>query len=84
MVSQIIKDLSRRHIPAHIFEIPQVPYNANGKKMEIQVKAVLNGGGQALAKLNILPQEMAMLRPFEQFFELERLLERLKKNLSRL
>ncbi|OAG34353.1 acetoacetate-CoA ligase [Fonsecaea monophora] len=81
---QIAKDLSRRHVPAHIFEVKEIPYNANGKKMEIQVKAVVNGGAQAKTKQRLSPQELAMLEQFEPFFHLEKLLKRLDGTAARL
>lgn len=40
---QITKDLSRRHVPSYVFVVSRIPYNTNGKKMEIQVKKVVNG-----------------------------------------
>ncbi|KIX95811.1 uncharacterized protein Z520_08519 [Fonsecaea multimorphosa CBS 102226] len=81
---QIAKDLSRRHVPAHIFEVNEIPYNANGKKMEIQVKAVVNGGAQARTKQRVSPQELSMLEQFEPFFHLEKLLKKLDGTASKL
>jgi acetoacetyl-CoA synthetase len=82
---QIAKDLSRRHVPAHIFEVKEVPYNANGKKMGIQTKAIVNGGEAATAKQKGLsPQELAMLRQFEQFHHLEALFKKLERGSAKL
>ncbi|KXS96473.1 hypothetical protein AC579_3984 [Pseudocercospora musae] len=42
----ITKDLSRRHVPHLFFAVDQIPYNVNGKKLEIPLRAVLSKGGQ--------------------------------------
>ncbi|EXJ55066.1 acetoacetate-CoA ligase [Cladophialophora psammophila CBS 110553] len=81
---QIARDLSRRHVPAHIFEVKEIPYNANGKKMEIQVKAVVNGGAQAKTKQRLSQHELSMLEQFEPFFHLEKLLNKLERCDSKL
>ncbi|KDR75136.1 hypothetical protein GALMADRAFT_140674 [Galerina marginata CBS 339.88] len=39
----IRKGLSARHVPAYIFEIPDIPYTVNGKKIEIAVKQIISG-----------------------------------------
>jgi len=33
--------LSPRHVPAHIFEVDEIPYTVNGKKIEIAVKQIV-------------------------------------------
>ncbi|KXN90980.1 Acetoacetyl-CoA synthetase [Leucoagaricus sp. SymC.cos] len=35
--------LSTRHVPAYIFEIGEIPYTVNGKKIEIAVKQIVSG-----------------------------------------
>ncbi|KAH9987007.1 acetoacetate-CoA ligase [Russula compacta] len=35
--------LSARHVPTHIFEVEQIPYTINGKKIEIAVKKIISG-----------------------------------------
>ena len=72
---QISQNLSRRHVPAFIFETEAVPYNANGKKLEIQVKAVLCGGLSALNKLKLTPEEFAQIKWYERFYEIETALQ---------
>ncbi|KAH6913876.1 acetoacetyl-CoA synthetase [Coprinopsis sp. MPI-PUGE-AT-0042] len=39
----IKKSLSVRHVPAHIFEVAEIPYTVNGKKIEIAVKQIVSG-----------------------------------------
>ncbi|THU92452.1 acetoacetate-CoA ligase [Dendrothele bispora CBS 962.96] len=35
--------LSPRHVPEHIFEVEDIPYTVNGKKVEIAVKQIVSG-----------------------------------------
>ncbi|KAH9485547.1 Acetoacetyl-CoA synthetase [Psilocybe cubensis] len=39
----IRKGLSARHVPAYIFEVTDIPYTVNGKKIEIAVKQIVSG-----------------------------------------
>ncbi|KAF6761242.1 acetoacetyl-CoA synthetase [Ephemerocybe angulata] len=39
----IRKSLSARHVPSYIFEIEDIPYTVNGKKIEIAVKQIVSG-----------------------------------------
>ena len=41
--NSIANALSRKHVPERIYAIPKVPYNVNGKKLEIAVKRVVSG-----------------------------------------
>lgn len=69
--SQIAKDFSRRHVPSFVFAAPEIPYNANGKKLEIQLKSVLCGGQAALAKLKLAESERQIIQWFEKFYDME-------------
>lgn len=81
---QIAKDLSRRHVPHHIFEINEVPYNANGKKMEIQAKAIVCSGSSAKNKMKLSQEESAMLESFVRFYDVETLVKKSKIRPSKL
>jgi len=39
----IRKSLSARHVPAYIFEVSDIPYTVNNKKIEIAVKQIVSG-----------------------------------------
>ncbi|THU77195.1 acetyl-CoA synthetase-like protein [Dendrothele bispora CBS 962.96] len=39
----IKKALSARHVPSYIFEVEDIPYTVNGKKIEIAVKQIVSG-----------------------------------------
>ncbi|XP_054720802.1 acetoacetyl-CoA synthetase-like [Uloborus diversus] len=41
--AMISRELSSRHVPEIIIETADIPYNLNGKKMEIVVKNIING-----------------------------------------
>ncbi|KAG5351383.1 hypothetical protein C0989_006714 [Termitomyces sp. Mn162] len=41
--TEIRKALSARHVPKFIFEIEDIPYTVNGKKIEIAVKQIVSG-----------------------------------------
>ncbi|KAH0844046.1 Acetoacetyl-CoA synthetase [Fonsecaea pedrosoi] len=69
--AQISRDLSRRHVPTFIFRVPEVPYNANGKKLEIQVKAIVSGGRDAFEKLKATEEERKALAWFLPFYHIE-------------
>ena len=69
---EIVRDLSRRHIPHFFFEVEEIPHNANGKKMEIQVKQVCNGGEEALKKMTLAQPEREMLEKFVRFHDIEK------------
>ncbi|KAK5191526.1 hypothetical protein LTR99_003647 [Exophiala xenobiotica] len=71
---QISKDLSRRHVPQYIFAMPELPYNVNGKKLEIPLKGVLSGGKEFLAKTRNTAEEKAVLHQYVPYHEVERLL----------
>lgn len=82
--SQISKDLSRRHVPAYIFEVDEIPYNANGKKLEIPVKKVLCEGDYVLSKLKVNQEELRQVAKFVPFYQIEQLLEGSEKLSARL
>jgi len=44
---KIRKDLSPRHVPDELIEVPSIPKTLNGKKLEIPVKKLLMGGDPA-------------------------------------
>lgn len=41
--SSIRTRLSARHVPSYIFEVQEIPYTVNGKKIEIAVKQIVSG-----------------------------------------
>ncbi len=41
--STISNSLSPSHVPNYIFEVPEIPYTINGKKIELAVKQIVSG-----------------------------------------
>ncbi|KAF2210379.1 hypothetical protein CERZMDRAFT_118202 [Cercospora zeae-maydis SCOH1-5] len=68
---KISTDLSRRHVPHFIFEMDEIPYNVNGKKLEVLVKKVINGGPEVLAKLKTTEDEARMMKNYVRFYDIE-------------
>ncbi|KAK4082428.1 uncharacterized protein Triagg1_2240 [Trichoderma aggressivum f. europaeum] len=68
---KIAEELSRRHVPHFIFEVKSIPYNVNGKKMETQVKSILNRGKDAVSSMKVSDAEKASLEFFVKFFHIE-------------
>jgi acetoacetyl-CoA synthetase len=66
----IIKALSARHVPKYIFEVPDIPYTINGKKIELAVKQIVSGvditPSGAVANPECLPY-------FKRFIEVEKM-----------
>ncbi|GJE90605.1 acetoacetate-CoA ligase [Phanerochaete sordida] len=65
----IRKDLSPRYLPAHMFQVKDIPYNANGKKVEVAVKRIVSG-------LNFKPSRTVVnpdcLKEYYKFRDYER------------
>ena len=80
---QISKDLSRRHVPAHILEVTKIPYNANGKKLEIQVKKLVNTGS-LVAGERVTTEEREAVSQYERFFHLEKALREARQLYAKL
>ncbi|KAF7194726.1 Acetoacetyl-CoA synthetase [Pseudocercospora fuligena] len=69
--AKVIADLSRRHVPHFIFEVEEIPYNVNGKKLETMVKKIINGGEEVLKKLKMTEDEARMMKTFVKFYDVD-------------
>lgn len=65
----IASSLSLRHVPSAIFQVSNIPYNVNGKKMEIPLKAVVSEGRQAFVKRKFAAEEIAALQEYVKYYE---------------
>lgn len=54
--------LSPRHVPAMILYTPAVPYTLNGKKVEVAVKRILSGHGDASSAALANPEALEFYR----------------------
>jgi acetoacetyl-CoA synthetase len=67
---------SIRHVPAYIFEVPDIPYTVNGKKCEINVKQIVSGMNTKISSTVANPQS---LEAYKKYFDLPQ-----RKGISRL
>lgn len=72
---QIARDLSRRHVPQYIFAVSEIPYNVNGKKLEIPLKGVLSAGSAFLSKTRNTAEEKAVLGQYLPYYQVEKMAE---------
>jgi acetoacetyl-CoA synthetase len=67
-VSRIKKDIeerySPRHVPKDIFEVAALPYTANGKRCEINVKRILYGMDSAVGGSVVSPESLEGYRKY--------------------
>ncbi|KAJ5810316.1 acetoacetate-CoA ligase [Penicillium pulvis] len=66
----IAKELSKRHVPKYIFEMPELPITVNHKKVELPVKQIVSGQPVQLSGTLLNPRS---LEYFHQFVQVEEL-----------
>lgn len=69
--SRIGQELSKRHIPKHIFETPEIPTTINLKKVELPVKQIVSGHTVKPSSTLMNPD---CLKYYYQFADIEKLL----------
>ncbi|KAH8703858.1 acetoacetyl-synthase [Talaromyces proteolyticus] len=60
---------SIRHVPAYVFEVPDIPYTINGKKCEINVKQIVSGMNTKVSGTVANPQSLKL---YEKYYHLPR------------
>lgn len=60
----ISRGLSPRHVPAHIYEVQDIPYTVNGKRLENLVRDIVAGKEVAQARTAINPECLAEYKRF--------------------
>lgn len=65
--NKIRTDLSPRHVPDQIFEVPDIPKTLNGKKMEVPMKKLFSGMKQEKA---VNPDSMSNPHVLQHFIQL--------------
>ncbi|KAL7941745.1 hypothetical protein V8C42DRAFT_355202 [Trichoderma barbatum] len=68
----IAKELTKRHVPKYVFEIPEIPVTVNGKKVEMPVKSIISGKTIKPSGTLLNPQ---CLDHFYQYQKIEELAE---------
>lgn len=64
----IRNELSPRHVPAYIFETPEIPVTVNGKKTEVPVKKIVCGQNLEVSSTIVNPGSLDW---YKQFAELD-------------
>ncbi|KAJ7121278.1 acetoacetate-CoA ligase [Mycena crocata] len=60
--------LSPRHVPAYVFEVADIPYTVNGKRIEMAVKEIVSGLVTKPSGTVVNPESLKL---FYKYFELE-------------
>ncbi|OCB88499.1 acetoacetyl-CoA synthetase [Sanghuangporus baumii] len=76
----IRKALSPRHVPAYIFQVDDIPYTVNSKKIEIAVKQIVSGSNLKPSGTVANPES---LRQYYKFYDVESLDENGKQVANR-
>lgn len=67
--STIKQARSPRHVPKYIFQVSEVPYTTNGKKIEIAVKRIISGENIVPSGAVANPESFAA---FKRFVDIEK------------
>lgn len=67
--ASIRANLSARHVPRFIFEVPEIPVTINGKKVEVAVKRIISGKDVEASATVANPKSLEL---FKRFREVER------------
>ncbi|KIW07361.1 acetoacetate-CoA ligase [Verruconis gallopava] len=70
--AKIGQELSKRHVPKHVFETPEIPTTINLKKVELPVKQIVSGHTVKPSSTLMNPDS---LKYYYQFADIEKLLE---------
>ena len=73
--------LTPRHQPKYIFQVPDIPYTINGKKIELAVKQIISGRAITPSGAVANPES---LKFYERFREVERLAQESRAESARL
>jgi acetoacetyl-CoA synthetase len=66
ITAELRKNLSPRHVPDEIYQVPAVPRTLSGKKLEVPVKRILTGTPVEAAASRGALADPSSLGPFEQ------------------
>ena len=68
---EIRRALSARHVPAYIFEVTDIPYTVNGKKIEIAVKQIVSGSNIQPSGTVANPESLKLYYKYRDFDKLK-------------
>ncbi|KAH7165944.1 hypothetical protein EDB81DRAFT_268117 [Dactylonectria macrodidyma] len=63
---KIAGDLTKRHVPRYIFEVPDIPTTVNGKKVELPVKQIISGHTIKPSGTLLNPQSLDFFYQFQK------------------
>lgn len=63
-------NLSARHVPRFVVQVPEIPVTINGKKVEVSVRKILSGRGEVEVSSTVA--NPGCLRAFQRFRDVER------------
>lgn len=66
---KIAGDLTKRHVPMYIFEVPDIPTTVNGKKVELPVKQIISGHAVKPSGTLLNPKSLDYFYRFQQVEE---------------
>jgi acetoacetyl-CoA synthetase len=66
ITAELRKNLSPRHVPDEIYQVPAVPRTLSGKKLEVPVKRILTGTPAEAAASRGALADPSSLEPFEE------------------
>jgi acetoacetyl-CoA synthetase len=69
---KIAQELSKRHVPKHVFETPAIPATINGKKVELPVKQIVSGHTVKPSSTLANPESLNYYYQFAKIEELEK------------
>ncbi|CAF3486207.1 unnamed protein product [Fusarium graminearum] len=68
---RIAKELTKRHVPKYIFEVPDIPVTVNGKKVELPVKQIISGSNIKPSGTLLNPESLDYYYQFQKIEEVE-------------
>ncbi|OBS21883.1 hypothetical protein FPOA_08220 [Fusarium poae] len=68
---RIANDLTKRHVPKYIFEVPDIPTTVNGKKVELPVKQIISGSNIKPSGTLLNPESLDYYYQFQKIEEVE-------------
>jgi acetoacetyl-CoA synthetase len=72
-IGEAIRDgRSPRHVPKYMFQVEEIPYTINGKKIEMAVKQIISGKSPTPSGTVANPDAFEL---YKKYFEIERTLE---------
>ncbi|OAA47149.1 acetoacetyl-CoA synthase [Metarhizium rileyi] len=73
----IARELTKRHVPRYVFQVPEIPVTVNGKKVELPVKSIISGKTVKPSGTLLNPGSLEYFYRFQKVEELEEPLAKL-------